>query len=275
MDGHYYKIMEATSLSSLLEKVLSGRPGDPQKHLELSKQLFGKLSTASQANLRAVGITLSQMREQKRLGQDDFNNFSTYIKQLMAGKVSTPPNLFHVTFTNHPSSQKAAKLFHAMQTIQLKRLSLLGTSFRSIKTQENRSHLEEIKDMHKLEVKRLQCKKMLAQLKGALGINMEKTVRVWKCNGMLPDNEQSVYGDDDYALKYKRKTLNQYERRHKMYPAITEFINSGTIRFEQTGFWRWKLKVKAQIDKENRLRDACKAAEICIRKKLVQSAFET
>ena len=92
---------------------------------------------------------------------------------------------------------------------------------------------------------------------------------------MLPDGEKSEYGDDDYALKYKRKTLNQYERRHKMYPAITEFINSGTIRFEQTGFWRWKLKIKAQIDKENRLRDACKAAEICIRKKLVKAAFET
>ena len=170
--------MESVSITSLFEKVLSGRPGDPQKHLELSKQLFGKLNTASQANLRAVGIILSQMREQKKLGQDDFNNFSTYLKQLIAGKASTPPNISHFTFTNNPSSQKASKLFYAMQVIQLKRLSLLGTSFRSIKTQENRSHLEELKDLHKLEIKRIQCAKMIAQLKGALGINMEKTVRV-------------------------------------------------------------------------------------------------
>ena len=178
MDGQYYKIMEASSITSLLEKVLSGRPGDTQKHSALAEELFTKLGKTTQSNLRAAGITLSNLRTQKKLGLDDFNNFSIYLKNLISGKPAARPATAHLSFTNHPSSQKAAKLCQAIQTIQLKRLTLLGSSFHQIKAREHKTHIEQMENLHKLETKRLQCAKMIAQLKGALGINMEKTVRL-------------------------------------------------------------------------------------------------
>lgn len=172
--------MESSSMLLLLEKILSGRPGDPHKHSECYSKLHETLTSTSQANLRAALVTIKQMHKQSQISSETLAKFSEYLKNISEGKNAIPPNLSYLTFSSNPACKKAAKIFHAVNKIQSKRASVLKNALEKLKNHRDNANKIELISSHNLEIKRLKCLNLISNLKIGLGINLEKILNVWK-----------------------------------------------------------------------------------------------
>ena len=184
-------MMEGSSLLTLLEKVLTGRPGDPHKHTECYNELHKNLLIANEANLRAAMITIRDMNQKNQLSSETYIKFSQYLKSIMDGKKPIPPNLIYLTFTSNPASKKTAKLFHALNKINSKRSAVLKSVMDSLKLHKSSSNLNDLDSEHRLEVKRLACSRLISNIKINLGINMEKTMSIWRYRDCTP--KQNIF----------------------------------------------------------------------------------
>ena len=182
--------MEGSPLLLLLEKVLTGRPGDSYKHTECYNTLHKNLLRASVANLRAAIIVVSDMNEKKILNPQIYNKFIDYLKQIIEGKKSIPPNINYLTFSSNPASKKTALLFHAINKIQLKRILVLKHALEIFKKNSISLKIKELNLLHKQEIKRVKCSNLITNLKINLKINIQKALVFWK-NQTMRTNEKA------------------------------------------------------------------------------------
>lgn len=69
---------------------------------------------------------------------------------------------------------------------------------------------------------------------------------------------QLIGGQPNYTSK---RTLSEYEKRTRIHRIVTALIRKGQLAFEQTGFWRWRLKAEELKYKEDRIVDAVELCE--------------
>ena len=195
-------MIEGASLLSLLEKVLTGRPGDPHKHSESYEELHEKLLLASEAGLRAATITIREMNQKNQVSSETYIKFSHYLKLISEGKKPIPPNLSYLTFSSNPSSKKTAKLFHALGKIYSKRVSVLKTAMDSMKSQISSSKTSE----KALAAKRFACSTLISNIKINLGVNLEKTMSLWRYKEATPKKKifQNVLEKAKLRIFYRK-----------------------------------------------------------------------
>ena len=160
----------STDMLNLLEKVLSGRPGDIVKHSSSYSELHEYLLAASPAELRAAYQTVTEMQK-KSLPLDTSKKFLHYLKLLIKGKTPAPPNLSYLTFSSNPACQNSAKLFYAMNTIYSKRKIILKKTFEDLKDYKTKNN--RIFNNYDLQVQRLKFANLVANLKKGLQINLK------------------------------------------------------------------------------------------------------
>ena len=222
--------MEGSNILTMLEDVFSGRPGNAASHSELILNLHEALKTANPATLRAAKVVLSRNKDQGKIQEEDYQSLAIYLEGFASGKIPLIPKLAHLTFASNPAALKVSKLFHSLHKIHIKRIRIMASSFSDLKVNQYTKELKSLASEHELEIKRLNCARLVAQLKGALGINMEKTVRIWSNN--CYDKNKIIPS----IFHHKRKTLSEYNRRQQMRKIIARIIETGKVAFEQIGF---------------------------------------
>lgn len=125
--------MEGSSLLILLEKILSGRPGDAHKHAEYFNKLHESLLSANEATVRAALLATKSLNDKGLVNKDAAQKFLQYLKAVKEQKSPIPPELSYLTFSANPASQKSAKLFHSLIKLSNKRTMLLKNGIDAFK----------------------------------------------------------------------------------------------------------------------------------------------
>ena len=125
---------------------------------------------------------------------------------------------------------------HAMNKLSLVQENFKQYSWRALIEHRCEIQLNDEKILHELEVKRLKCAKMTAQLKGALGINVQRTVGLWRKYAEPTEQGPKEPGTphSEHAVPRHVRTLSEYEKRTRVRNAILEMINHAPLYFEQS-----------------------------------------
>ena len=218
--------MEGLNFPSLFELVLLGMSDDLQSHRGKVNQLH-KALLSSQSNIKAAQGYLLNFKT--RLKDDDFKIFSNYLKSFSTSKAPEIPNIGHLAIAT-PSACRASKLFYALNILQIKKNSNIYSGFLNIKRYSTTGIFDVRNNMLELEEKRVQCTKLVANLKYALGINLQKTMTIWNERQNIQTKPKPI------SRSSKRKhTLNVYERKEKVLNSVKAILNVTPI-IEQTAF---------------------------------------
>lgn len=227
--------MESSKLPILLEEVLSGRPEDPQLYTESIQKLHKLLKSGTPSTIVGVKEITSELTTKGKLSYSDYDLFSNYMSNIK--KAIKPPELSHLTVVN--SGLKVSSIFHSLHKIHLKSQALKHIAFSSILIADQRNR-------NKLDLKRLECTRMIANLKSNLGINMQKTISAWSSNIKVTK-----------PVPIKRKeSLTLEKKRNKKYRAVRLILMTSPLAFEQQAFWKWKIVYKEQKQAEERFKEA-------------------
>ena len=248
--------MEGSKIPKLLEDVLSGRPEDPQTFKTLVNDLHGALSSAP-SNVKQAQAYFQNFKGQ--VPEGNFKYFSEYLQSFSQGKTPAKPSLACLYIVN-PAVSKASKLFHALLSLSVKQNSILYNGFMAIIVAGKKNQSESKVNFSELEAKRLQCARLIVNLKCALGINMQKTMTVWQ-ERKTKQPEQPKIG---IRGTQRKNTMNVYEKKEKLLKIVKAILKASPI-FEQTAFWRWKFTMQASKDKEMRFKHATELSEFVLR----------
>ncbi|OMJ87657.1 hypothetical protein SteCoe_10583 [Stentor coeruleus] len=181
--------MESSSLLLLLEKVLTGRPGDPNKHAENYAKLHENLIQTNQSTLRAAIITLREMFQKDQISDEIYLKFSQYLNCIMDNKKPLPPNLGYLTFSSNPSCLRSAKFFHALQKLSMRRSIGLKKGIDGFKMNRFMKKIGEIEGKYFLKVRKEKVRLLVANLKKYLGVNVQRAFSVWGFRGAVEKKE--------------------------------------------------------------------------------------
>ena len=167
--------MEGLNFPNLFESVLLGLSEDLQSHRDKINQLHNAL-LSSQSNIKSAQSYLLNFKT--RLKDDDLKIFSNYLQSFSSSKAPEIPNIGHLAIAT-PSACRISKLFYALKVLEIKKNSNLYSGFLNIKKYSSSRNFNARKSLLELEEKRVQCAKLVANLKCALGINLQKTMTMW------------------------------------------------------------------------------------------------
>lgn len=74
--------------------------------------------------------------------------------------------------------------------------------------------VSDLKVIHELEIKSLQCSRMVANIRGALGINLQRTLRLWQVNSVEVEYLEEEYEDyEEQQNIFRQRSVSEYEKR--------------------------------------------------------------
>ena len=172
--------MEGSSLLILLEKILTGRPGDALKHAEYFNKLHESLLSANEATLRAAVLATQNLEDKGQINKVAAQKFLHYLKAIKDQKTPIPPELSYLTFSANPSSQKAAKLFHSLIRLSAKRTMLLKSGLDSFKKRILNYKNYQISIYHKAELKVQKCTSIIHVWLKSQKIRLGRALFKWR-----------------------------------------------------------------------------------------------
>lgn len=190
--------MDSSTLSSQVAEVLSGLPADHSDYSERLDSLHQTLKSAAQASIATALKVAEDLTSQEKLAQSDLESFKLYLKNIK--KESSLP-MKHLPIVNN--GQKAALLCQALAKIHLKSQCQTYFAFNSIS-------LHRVKEEHKLQVKRLNCARLVASLRSSLGMRLQKTVDLLNFESFQKLNiEKKVVESFKQSVKTKTETVTE------------------------------------------------------------------
>ena len=225
MDG--YKNMESLEISIEIEEVLSGRPEEPQLYSGKLQHLHETLQNSEEC-VRQSETIAKNLLAKKKLASSDFASFTAYVSEIKNNPQI--PNFNHLPIVN--SGQKASILCYALSKIQLKSQALTHSAFSALA-------IHKISANHNLEVKRMNCARMISALKSSLGIRMQKTIDLVSFEGKIRDLQENIKKTIQTAQKSEKIEIQDFEKAFlPLVDRATVFSNS-----KRLAVLKWKNKL--------------------------------
>jgi hypothetical protein len=293
--------MEGTGLSKLLDGVLIDSVSDFDTFNELKRDVDKQLSLADPAQRDYLVGYIQEGIEMEIIDPEDGQAYQSFLEALNKNPRAEPPVLRHLDSRKgmkgemkHPSVLKAAELFHTLNKLHLKRQANLFSSMTKLVSHRWDWHLSDLHIKHDLEIKRLQCSRLVNQLRRAMAVNLDSTVTNWRINSQPPvlaalsppapepprssretmqprDHFYEEYYDEEVDIEeteYNRRrlmhkrSLNEYEKRDRLYGYVIKLIGLCSVRFEQLAYWRWRLVFEKEKLRRDKLKEALGLAEL-------------
>ena len=172
--------MESSSLLVLLEKVLTGRPGDAHKHSEALNKLHENLLVADEATLRAALLATRASEARGEINKVAANKFIDYLQRIKEKKKPIPPDLYYLTFSANPSSRRCSVLFHSLIKLSARRTAMLKSGLDSFRKTVLAYKNYKIAVYHKNQIKVQKCNSFVYVWMKNIKIKLEKALIQWK-----------------------------------------------------------------------------------------------
>lgn len=211
--------MEGTETLILLEEVLGGKIHDPKIYAARTGTLHLMLTSSPACVVRASGMIASRLKQQKKIGDDNYNAFQKYIQEILSGKRPKSLQLAHSGYTDD-LAQKASKLIFGLSKLQKLYTYTLISSFFSLKLYLAKSSTSSAN-------KHTSCYQFFFLLSKKYQTFTKKFFQTWK--NYKPLKEKPVSG--------------KYRERQIKYQCIRKILRLIKPSFEPIAYWRWKIKL--------------------------------
>ena len=250
--------MESSTLPFLLEEVLSGRSEDPFEHLQQTQKLHQILKSSSPSAIKEASVVVSELARTGKLSSSDFSLVSSYLTKIRQARC--PPDLRHLPIVN--SGLQVSTLCHVLYKIQLKNENLKCRAFLEMLL------FSRMKQNH-LEIKRLQCTRMIANIRCNLGLSLQKTMTAWglKDHSEGPKNEEITRPDK------RRTSLTPHQKKQRSLRSVKVLLMKIPMAFEQQAFWRWKIIFQEYKHYVENLKKGSEISNKIIVCRLLEAAF--
>mmetsp|Transcript_34157 Transcript_34157/g.59669 ORF Transcript_34157/g.59669 Transcript_34157/m.59669 type:complete len:704 (+) Transcript_34157:18-2129(+) len=303
--------MEGTGLSKLLDGVLIDSISDFEAFNELKRDVDHQLIQAAPEQRAYLVDYIQEGIEMQIIDSEDGQTYQKYLKALDKNPSARVPELRNLDDRlgmkgemKHPSALKAAELFHTLNKLHLKRQANLFSSMTKLVSHRWDWHLSDLRIKHDLEIKRLQCSRLVSQLRRAMAVNLDNTVANWRINSQPPvlaalsppapepprqretikprDHFYEEYFEEDVEeSEYMRKrlmhkrSLKDYEKRDRQYKYVIKLIGLCSVRFEQLAYWRWRLVYEKEKLRRDKLKEAFGLAELIAKTHTKKAYFDS
>ena len=186
--------MASEDLSSLVKEVLLGKPEETKDYSSVLQELHKSLKKTDVSSISGSLKLAETLLDQKKLAESDFEIFKNYLSNI---QTSEEPKLLHLPIVN--SGHRVSLLCHALNKIQLKSQSTVHTAFNSL-------NLRKVQSINSLELKRINCARLIATLRSSVGIRMQKTVDLLNFETTMIDFKEKYLDDNVEVIEKLKKT---------------------------------------------------------------------
>lgn len=241
--------MEEFDISGLVKKIALGSV----KNIQQIKELIREMHEYLNIHQEKAAVALEVLMDFRDLMQEnDFEQFKKYLTAVVNHKNPSSPMIRHLYMTTK-AAVNAVQLVRALFKVGVKERLNVCAGFFNIQEFGKERIREKGNDE---ENKKVNCLKMIGNLKYSLGINLKKTIDLWGFNGR---KQGELRGE-------KKRNVSKQEKEDKEMKIIKVILKNCPI-FEQAAFWRWKFTVQAWKEKEKRLYQAVSLAESLLRRR--------
>lgn len=238
--------MEGTETLILLEEVLIGKSLDPTKIQTKLRSLHLLLSSSPISVLRASGVIASRLKSSKKITEENYEIFSSYLKEIQSGKKPTKLELVHRGFTQD-FAQKTFSFIFGFVRLEKQAWKSINWAFKEISTYVTDKKIEY---RHKI----VSADEIFTILSLAFGRLIKETF---------------------VCLEEHKQVKGKFLSRRIKKKVVIKMIKFVKTSMETIAYWKWKIKIMEHKESIKVFKLGMQSANIAIETCMVDNGLSS